>query len=220
MAAKEEKASGGGGDPKGGWQGTLLIVLKFLFAALFLPVVIGSTMALQNEVMGFDASLRHSLWIGLVAYLVLFFFVYDFAHVYQFGQNVMTFCFQFFKPMLNFAPYVLPIYTIVVLIAFAVMSAMGKAHEWQGMFFSLIAFTFSMHIILTAKDLYKKDPGFGKPTYFFGMELVYIIDVFLIALVMNVVLPGFSFIEFFKRLSGVSLDIYKPVIGQLFGVHW
>ncbi|MBF0595487.1 MAG: hypothetical protein HQL22_11055 [Candidatus Omnitrophica bacterium] len=199
---------------------TALIILKFTLAALLLPLVIGSTVALQGQITGFDAALQHSLWFGLVTYLILKFFVYDFSHVYKFGQEMVKFCFQFLKPLVNTAPYVIPIYTVFVLLVYAVVVAIGQLPAWKGLLLSLVSATFSMHIILTAQDLYSKDSSAGKPTYFFGMQVVYIIDVFLIALVMNVVLPGFSFIEFFKSLGATSVDIYKAVIGQLFGIHW
>lgn len=219
MAAKEEKSQGGSSS-KGGWQGSLLTIFKFITAFLLLPLVVGSTVALQGQIEAFSASIKHCLWFGLVAYLILKFFVYDFSHVYKFGQGMVTFVFQFLKPLVNAAPFVIPIYTVFVLLAFSFVAAIGQLDAWKELLLTLVSATFSMHIILTAQDLYSKDSAPGKPTYFFGMQLVYIIDVFLIALVMNVVLPGFSFIEFFKSLGGSAVGIYKAVLGQLFGIHW
>ena len=215
MAAKDEKtqAKSSGG---GGFQATAFVVLKFVLALLLLPIVIASTGALQEEILHFDATLQHDLWFGLVLYLALFFFVYDFALVYRFGQGVMTFCFQFLKPLVNFAPYVIPVYTIIVLVGFAILNAMGVKGEWKGLCYSMMAATFSMHIILTAKDLYQKDSTPGKPTYFFVMGVVYIVDVFFIALIMNMTLPGFSFVRFFQGLAGVTFNIYKAIFTQLF----
>jgi hypothetical protein len=195
-----------------------LVVLKFILAALFLPLVIASTAALQTEIQMFDTGLQHSLWLGMLTYLILKFFVYDFGHVYRFGQGIVTFCFQFLKPLVSAASYVIPIYTIFVLLAYALLAALGQLPPWKGLLFALIAATFTMHIVLTAEDLYAKDSAAGKPTYFFGMQLVYIFDVFFIALVMSVVLPGFKFIHFFQTLSGASCDIYRMAFMQLFGI--
>lgn len=195
-----------------------IVALKFLLAVLFLPLVIGSTAALQGEISQFTPVIQDYLLTGLVGYIVLKFFVYDFAQVYTFGQGMVTFCFQLFKPLVNAAPYVIPIYTIFVLLFYALFSAFGILAPWKEIFYILLSATFSMHIILTAQDLYKKDGEAGKPTYFFGMQLVYIIDVFFIALVMNTVIPGFSFIKFFQSLSAVSMGIYRAVFLQLFGL--
>lgn len=198
---------------------TLLIILKFVAAVLLLPVVMASTAALQGQITAQEGALQHSLWLGLLVYLVLKFFVYDFFHVYQFGQGMVTACFQFLKPLVNAAPYVIPIYTVFVLLLYAIVNALGKMQGFQGYFFATIAFTFSMHIILTAQDLYKKDSAPGKPTYFFAMALIYIFDVFMIALVMNAVLPAFHFMDFFHTLNRVSADIYHTVFAQLFLRH-
>jgi hypothetical protein len=118
--------------------------------------------------------------------------------------------------LVNVAPYLVPIYTIMVLIVFAVLNAFDKAGDFRTLFFAGIAFTFAMHVILTAQDLYNKDTSPGKPTYFFGMALVYIFDVFLIALIMHFTLPGFSFIQFFQALASTSFQIYKTIFLQLF----
>ena len=199
---------------------SILIALKFVVAVLLLPVVIASTVALNGQVMAVTDGLQQKLWLGLLSYLVLKFFVYDFMHVYQFGQGIVTFCFQFLKPLVNAAPFVIPIYTVLVLIAYAIVSALGKMTlPVQGYFFMVLAFTFAMHIILTAQALYTKDTAVGKPTYFFSMQLIYIVDVFLIALVMNAALPAFHFVDFFKTLGSVSYDIYRAVFTQLFGIR-
>ncbi len=192
------------------------MVLKFLFAVLILPLVIASTFAFQNELVKFEPALRDALSWGMFSYIILKFFVYDFGVVYTFGQRLVTAAFQFLKPLVNAAPYVFPVYSMLVLAVYAVMSWMGGLDTWRTVFLFLFSFTFSMHIILTAQDLYNKDSSAGKPTYFFGMSLVYILDVFLMALLASLVLPGFSFPTFFNDLTGASGNIYKVVIGQLF----
>ena len=197
----------------------LLVVLKFIFAVLLLPLVIGTVVALQGEIGKLDASLQQAINVGTLAYVLMKFFVYDFDAVYKFGQGIVGGCFQFLKPVMNFAPYVFPIYTILGIIAYAVVNIMGKMGEHGELgpiFFTVIAFTFAMHIILTAQDLYTKDSMAGKPDYFFAMALIFIVDVFLMALLISLAGKGFSFVNFFKSLSGTSCDIYVGVFKQLF----
>ncbi|MBF0484898.1 MAG: hypothetical protein HQL16_00120 [Candidatus Omnitrophica bacterium] len=195
---------------------TLFLILKFVFALIILPVVVALTFAFQNELATFEPALRHTLWQGMVTYVLLRFFVYDFSAVYAFGQGIVTSVFQFLKPLVNAAPYVLPIYTILVLLVYAVISVMGKLSGYESVFIFLFAFTFTMHIVLTAQDLYKKDSIAGKPNYFFSMILVYIFDVFFMALLMSLILKGFSFTHFFQGLTGTSADIYRMIFKQLF----
>lgn len=194
----------------------ILVVLKFITAALLLPLVVGTVMALQGEIAKFDPALQQAIHTGTLAYVLMKFFVYDFDAVYKFGQGIVGGCFQFLKPVMNFAPYVLPIYTIIGIIAYAIVNITGKMGAWGPLFFMVIAFTFAMHIVLTAQDLYSKDSTPGKPDYFFAMALIFIVDVFFLSLLMSLAGKGFSFVSFFKGLSTVSGDIYVAVFRQLF----
>jgi len=215
----EQKDTSGSGKGKGvgGIVGTLLLLLKIVLAILLLPVVMGMTYAFQAELMTFEPAVRQALFVGMVSYVLMRFFVYDFAVIYGFGQGIVTTVFQFLKPLVNAAPYVLPIYTLAIVIAYGILSVMGKLEgEAQGIFLFLSAFTFTMHIVLTAQDLYNKDSVVGKPNYFFGMSLVYIVDVFLMALLMSLAVQGFSFPRFFQELTGVSGHIYSIIFKQLF----
>lgn len=194
-----------------------LTVLKFLTAVLLLPVVMGITYAFQGEVLRIEAAVYHSFLIGMVSYVIMRFFVYDFSALYAFGQGITTTIFRFFKPFGSAAPFVLPIYTIAIAILYWIFSLIGNMEgEWQQMFLFLLSFTFTMHIVMTAQELYNKDSSAGKPDYFFGMSLVYIVDLFFIALLLNLTLADFSFLRFFLALTGTSFDIYKAVFCQLF----
>jgi hypothetical protein len=194
----------------------ILVILKFVFAVLLLPLVIATVVALQGEIGRFDPLLQQAIFSGTLAYVLLKFFVYDFDAVYKFGQNIVGACFQFLKPVMNFAPYVIPIYTILGIIAYAIIHIMGQMEAYTGVFFAVIAFTFAMHIVLTAQDLYTKDSMAGKPDYFFAMSLIFIVDVFFMALLMSLAGKGFSFVHFFQGLSTASGDIYTAVFKQLF----
>ncbi len=199
----------------------IIIVLKFVFAALLLPLVIGTVLALRGEVAQFDAALQNALYAGTLAYVVMKFFIYDLDVVYKFGQSIVGFCFQFLKPVMNFAPYVIPVYTLIGIVVYAIIHATGVigGREPLGLILiGAIAFTFAMHIILTAQDLYKKDTIPAKPNYFFAMSLIFIVDVFFMALLMGLAGKGFSFVSFFQKLGGASAQIYMAVFKQLFGV--
>lgn len=195
----------------------LLTGLKFTIAVVLLPVVMGITYAFQGELATFEPTIRQTMFEGMVTYVIMRFFIYDFNAVYTFGQGLVTSVFQFLKPLVNVAPYVLPTYTIILSILYGILSLLGKMEgEWQRLFLFLLAFTFTMHIVLTAQDLYNKDSAAGKPDYFFGMSLVYIIDLFFTALLLNLTVAGFAFTHFFLALTGTSFDIYKGVFHQLF----
>jgi hypothetical protein len=197
----------------------MLVVLKFIFALLLLPLVIGTVIALQAEVGLIDPRLQQAVNFGTLAYVILKFFVYDFDAVYKFGQNIVGGCFQFLKPVMNFAPYVIPIYTIIGIVVYTILNVTGQAGgagDMGPVFFAVIAGSFAMHIILTAQDLYAKDTIPGKPNYFFSMGLIFIVDVFFMAILLSLAGKGFSFVHFFQGLSNTSGQIYGAVFDQLF----
>ncbi|MEI8012270.1 MAG: hypothetical protein WCI27_07310 [Candidatus Omnitrophota bacterium] len=207
------------GKSSSGIAARIFVGLKFLLAVVLLPLVIATVVALQGEVRHLAPVFQQAILQGVLAYVFMKFFVYDFDAVYKYGQTIVGACFQFLKPLMNFAPYVIPIYTIFLVIAYAIVHVTGKIganNEMAPAFFAVIAFTFAMHIILTAQDLYSKDSTAGKPDYFFGMALIFIIDVFFMALLLNLAVSGFSFVEFFKTLSVVSAKIYMMIFNQLF----
>lgn len=198
----------------------IMLVLKFIFAALLIPLVIGTVMALRAEISRLDMLSQAAIYTGTLVYVLMKFFVYDLDAVYKFGQGIVGFCFQFLKPMMNFAPYVIPVYTILGIIAYAVFHATGalEGREPLGLvLIGAIAFTFAMHVVLTAQDLYKKDTLPGKPNYCFAMALIFIVDVFLMAILMGMAGKGFSFVDFFQKLGNASAHIYWAVFKQLFG---
>jgi hypothetical protein len=190
--------------------------LKFILAILIVPLVMATVGALQGEIARLDPRLVDGIHLGIIIYVLMKFFVYDLDPVYKFGQTLISTCFIFLKPLMNFAPYVIPVYTLLGIIVYAIVNVMGKAGRLGPLFFGVIAFTFAMHIILTAQDLYKKDSLPGKPNYFFAMGLIFIVDVFLMALLISLAGKGFSFLDFFKSLSNISADIYVRAFKQLF----
>ena len=194
----------------------MLVVLKFICAVLLIPMVIATVLALELGVGKLHPEIQQAIITGTIAYVLMKFFIYDFDAVYKFGQNMVGSCFQFLKPVMDFAPYVIPIYTLLVIIAYVIVNAMNKLGSYEPLFVTVIAFTFAMHVILTAQDLYNKDTTPGKPNYFFAMGLIFIVDVFLMVMLFSLAGKGLSFVQFFQGLSTTSGNIYTAVFKQLF----
>jgi hypothetical protein len=195
---------------------TFLYIFKFFAAASLFPAVIGTTAALLAGYSSFEASVRDMLQLGLGSYLFCRLFVYDFSHVYLFGQKVVASLCGFLKPLISTAPFVLPIYTLFVLLGYMLATAIGQIETFRPFLLFLLSFTIVMHIVMTAGDLYAKDNVPGKPDYFFAMSLIYLVDIFLVALVSGLILPGFSFPEFFRGMVDKSGDVYLKIFRQLF----
>lgn len=195
---------------------TFLYLFKIVAAALLFPSVIGATSALLTAYSAFDISVRGMLQSGFGFYLFCRLFVYDFSHVYLFGQRVVASLCGFFKPLMSAAPFVFPVYTFFVSLGYMLATALGQIEFFRPALLFLLAFTLGMHIIMTAGDLYAKDNVPGKPDYFFAISLIYLVDLFLAALLSGLIFPGFSFLEFFQGTADKSAAIYLKIFRQLF----
>lgn len=196
-----------------------LVILKIVFTVVMLPVLVASAVALQRQAFTLSGDLQQALGLGLTSFLILKLFVYDFQALHHLGQGITTFCFRAFKGLAQVAPFVIPLYSVFVLLVYAILQFMGKARGLQYLFFTLLAFTFSMHVVMTAQELYEKDGAYGKPTYFFSMVLITIVDLVVLALVVSAITPAFDFLKFFNDIDRCVGQIYRAVFQQLFGVR-
>lgn len=174
------------------------------------------TVAFIRQIAGLtEGQYLYFIW-GMVAYLIFHFFIYEPGPVYQYGKRLVADVFRFLTPLVEVAPLVLPIYSIVFLVLFYFTSFFFKELDLSHYYLFLISFTFAMHMIFTARDLRSQDQVAFKPDYFFSIVLVYTISVVIIALMLNLIFPTFSFVEFFKKTSQVSSSIYTSAFNQLF----
>ena len=153
---------------------------------------------------------------GIVVYLFLYLFLYEFQPVYQYGQNMVTVIFRFFSPLVKVAPFVLPIFSLMALVVFYFSTFIFRSKEIGYAFMFLVSFMFTMHMVSTAKALRSRDNNAAKPDYFFSISLIYAINIFILALMFDLILPDFSFPDFFKTATGMTGHIYKSAFNQLF----
>ena len=126
------------------------------------------------------------------------------------------FVFNFFKPIVKVAPYLLPIYTIVLLIIYGLLSLV-TASAWllkYSMF--LFGFSIALHLVFSAKSIRTKKSDFLKANYIFGFSFVYIVNVFILALGMSLIFKEFSLVNFFSVSFQAAKGILHAVVKQLF----
>jgi hypothetical protein len=143
-------------------------------------------------------------------------FIYEPNGLYRFGQKLLADIFRFFAPLVKVAPFVLPIYSILFLVIFYFVSLVFT-YEWVGnscMFW--VSFSLTMHLVFTAKNLRDSDKNAVKPHYLFSMSLIYVLDIFILALILDLVVSPFSFPEFFKSMTHTAEGIYTGIFRQLF----
>jgi len=174
------------------------------------------TTGFVNELFLLDPIQTNCFLWGIIGYLVFYLFVAEPYGIYQYGKTIIGDIFKFFAPLVIIAPLVLPIYSILLLILFYFSSYFIKNIDLSVYFLFFASFTFTMHMIFTARDLRQQDSETLKSQYFFSIALIYILSVVSVALMLNLCLSRFSFVNFIKTTFYLSGDIYRAIFNQLF----
>lgn len=192
------------------------LVLKLLLAALTVPLIIGLTRAFYDgaSVLSNDA-IKYFIY-GFIAYLILHFLIYKPTAVYKKGQRILEILFKFFAPLLKVAPYLLPIYFILIAACFFILRHVFSINADIEIFLFLMAFSLILHLVLTAEALRDKYLGLAKANYFFGFAIIYLLNILMLAAVFHFMFTDFSFLEFFTQSGTNSFEIYQRIFNQLF----
>lgn len=194
-------------------------ILKLIFAVLLLPVVIASSFGFAKEIVLLGKPLVDFFLWGIFAFLILYHLIWEPVIVYQKGQRVVEVIFKFFAPLVKIASFCLPIYTLLILIVYWLLSlVVASLKDFVNYFIILASFFLTMHIVFTAKTLKSREADFLKANYFFAVEFIYLISLCLIAGLLNIIFNGFSFLEFFRSSCQNTKDIVSPLFNQLFVV--
>jgi len=197
-----------------GFSTRIFGITKFILGVCALPLVYSSTFSFLNEFNVAESSFKNPFWSGVIAMVVVYLFIWEPAIIYAKGQKILEFIFNFFKPLVRVAPYVLPVYTIVLFFAYVVLSFIFKG--LVGYFVFLFGLSIALHLIFSAKSLRLKKEDFLKANYIFGFSLIYIINLAILSLILSLIIEKFSFVNFANNSLRMAGDIFKAVFKQLF----
>jgi len=197
-------------------KSTIGDIVKFLIFVGLIPLIIALTVAFCQEFRSLPTSYKFAFNWGIILYLILHLLVYEPEGIYLFGQKIVSSIFCFFEPLVKVAPFFFPIYSILLLVVLFFENIFLKSLKFDLVLIFLIAFTLIMHIALTAKALKGKDANATKPNYFFTMSFIFVINIFIISLMFDLIIPEFAFTTFFKHTAVAAKEIYLTVYRQLF----
>lgn len=193
-----------------------LSILKLVLGLGFLAFVYSSTLAFTSEFKNIDPLYQKPFWQGLVSFVLFYFFVWEPVKLYQRGQKILEAIFRFMAPLVKVAPYVLPIYTILLFCLYPLANLIFPNGQTLVYFMFLIGFSIALHLVFGAKALRTKQGDFLKANYIFGFTLVYILNIVLLGLLLNLVFAKFSFVNFFNTSYMISHDMIVETIKQIF----
>jgi len=201
-------------------------IIKFILGVCLLPFVYTSSVSFINEFTLIERPLQNYFWSGIITFLFIYLFIWEPVIIYTKGQKLLELVFSFFKPLVRVAPYLLPIYTIVLFIVYGILSFVfsaggasafcGKSSAPTNYFIFLFGFSMGLHLVFSAKSIRSRKNDFLKGNYIFGFSFVYIINVLLLTFCLNLVFDKFSFVNFFNNSFQMAKDIFYVVFKQLF----
>ncbi len=193
-----------------------LTIIKFFAFLLLLPVIAATVAAFQIQILSLPVAKEQWFLWGMVVFVLIYLFLYNFKEVYEFGQNIVDGLLKFAGPLAAMAGLVIPIYTGLVICAGLILNILGLASQYQGWLVFALAFTLAMHVVLTAHQLFESDSTPVKGEYLFAFGLAFIVSMWLTSLLLGLALPEFSLADFFKIMfhdAGATYHkIYKALI--------
>lgn len=208
---------GGGGGLKqktSEFSRRLFVFTKFVLGVCLLPFVYFSTISFLSQFGLMDKPFQDHFWRGVVTFLIIYLFAWEPAIIYVKGQKLTELFFSFFKPLVRVAPYLLPVYTLLLLIIYGALSGFLKGA--LNYFVFLFGFTLCMHLVFSAKTIRGKKEDFFKANYMFSFSLIYIINLLLVAFFLSIVFEKFSFVLLCKNAYQSAQELFGAVFNQLF----
>jgi hypothetical protein len=186
---------------------------KFILGICLLPFVYTASVAFLAEFSLIDVDAQRYFWSGVISMLITYLFIWEPAIVYARGQKLVGIIFNFLKPLVRIAPYVLPVYTIILFFIYLIIASLFVLGNY---FIFLFGLSMALHLIFSAKSLRSKKDGSLKGNYIFGFSLIYIINLALLAFFFSLIFEKFSFVNFCNNSFQIAKSIFGAVVKQLF----
>lgn len=191
-------------------------ILKFLLGILILPFVYSTTKSFINEFSQLQSHTQIYFISGVVSFLIIYLFVWEPAAIYRRGQRFVEIIFRFFAPLVKVAPFVLPIYTLILFLLYLFVSPIYKSQDLINYFVFLLGFSLNLHLVFSAKSLKTRQSDYLRANYIFGFSFIYIINIFLLCFGLSLLFDKFSFVNFSNSTYQIATEIFKAIFRQLF----
>jgi hypothetical protein len=189
-------------------------IIKLILGICFLPFVYSITVTFLDELAVIPKPAQDYFWSGVITLVLVYLFVWEPVFVYTKGQKLMELVFSFFKPLVKVAPYLLPIYTLILFAAYWLLSYIFK--DLLHSFIFLFGFSISLHLVFSAKTMRAKKGDLLKSNYIFGFSFIYIVNLVLLAFCLNLLFDQYSFVRLLNNSYQGAGNIFHAAFKQLF----
>lgn len=201
---------------RSGFGSKIFGIIKFILGLGLLPFVYSATRAFLNELSVLDVSTYNYFFSGVVSFTVIYLFIFEPTAVYNKGHKILEVVFRFFTPLVRVAPYLLPIYVIILLPLCGLFIFINKDPETIKYFVFLLGFSIALHLVFSAKVLRRREGDFLKGNYIFGFSFVYIVNLLILSFGLNIIFDKFSFVNFCNNSFQIAKAIFDAIFKQLF----
>ena len=213
-------------------------IVKLVVGILSIPVMFGVTYAFYVNITAVSALsgiLGYFVW-GVVSYVALHLLFYKPTFVYVLGHEAVHAVFAWVmggkiksfnvskeggsvatdksNAVIELSPYFVPIYAIVLMIVYSVVSYSYKING--AVFFYLIGFALAFHVVMTIEVMKTRQPDILKSGYLFSIVFVYVLNIIIIALLFSLMFKSFSAKHFFIDTWNASKGVYVGFVKQMF----
>ena len=193
----------------------ILTVLKFIFFVVIIPLLLAVVESFQSSVAGLKLTLKNAFYSGTIMYVVSYLFLYDFQPVYLSAKAIVGEMFKFLPPFDKVIPYVFPIYVMLTGTAYFFINGLLNMEPSAKVYFFIMGFLLSLHIISAAKEFQDDDKLALKPHYFFSLSLAFIGTVFTFVLLLHLITPSISFPTFWVQLCRLTDQNYEMIFQKI-----
>jgi hypothetical protein len=151
----------------------------------------------------FGHELTHAIWSWAMGGRVSKFHVSgDGGHIITDKHNVF----------IALAPYFYPVYSIILLVAYAVLGFFTDPLPYHRWFFALLGGTWSFHITFTLWMIPKGQTDLSYHGTFFSLVLIYIMNLLLLSIMLIVAGPRVTWLSFARSFFHNTADFSSWVI--------
>lgn len=198
-------------------KGTSRIVglIRLFLGILLLPLCVGVTIAFIYNFRILGAMAIGYFIRGIIAFLIMYFLIWEGSVLYSRGQKIVSKVFGFFAPFVNIASYVFPAYVIITIVVYLIFAFLNMRARILNYAVFLMGFSQVLHLVFTARTLRKRQ-GVLKADYVFGFSVIYILNILILGFGFSLMFSSFSFMNFMRTALQLAGEIYRPLVSQLF----
>lgn len=175
------------------------ITEEFWFFSLGVILLLGVFFGLPRPVWFyvFGHELTHAVWVMLMGGKVHRFEVTrDGGHILADRTNTW----------IALAPYFFPIYSVLVLIVYGILSLFWDVSPYRNWLYGFIGFTWAFHMAFTCWMIPKGQPDLHYGGTFFSVMLIYLLNLTLLAGLLILASPSVSALGFGRELLQNTID--------------